>query len=206
MQMLHIPTTTNGWVKVKLPTFTGTFAIPITCNSSPPIPLAFKVHSFRGPLIKWRLANETVAPVSTKHFCSRLATRALMKTAVGWIQLICKALLSWADSWPNNESALGRFPALVDVPLVLGTDTNILAQDVRLPHRQSSTYRCCAVDDYPLASIHAATFTSYMALITTAKTRPTSPLRSASRRRGVNISDGLCQLMNLSREHFHIFH
>ena len=197
MQMLHIPTTTNGWVKVKLPTFTGTFAIPITCNSSPPIPLAFKVHGFRGPLIKCRLANETVAPVSTKHFCSRLATRAL-------IQLYATAV--WADSWPNNESALGRFPALVDVPLVLGTDTNILAQDVRLPHRQNSTYRCCAVDDYPLASIHAATFTSYMALITTAKTRPTSPLRSASRRRGVNISDGLCQLMNLSREHFHIFH
>ena len=61
-----------------------------------------------------RLINDTVAPVSTRHFCSWEPTRVLMKTAVGWTQLIGKAVFPWTDPRPSNGSALGRFPDAVD--------------------------------------------------------------------------------------------
>ena len=53
---------------LKVPMQTLHSFIPNTCKSSPPIPLALKEHGIKGPLIHSLLINDTVAPVSTKHF------------------------------------------------------------------------------------------------------------------------------------------
>ena len=114
IQVFFTPTTINWWDIVNVPILTSNSFIPRTCSSSPPILLAFKEDGFKGPLMSSRLINDTVAPVSTKHFCSWAPIRVLMKTAVGRIQFMGKAVFSWTEPRPSNGSVLGRFPDAVD--------------------------------------------------------------------------------------------
>ena len=90
IQVFLIPTTINWWDIVNVPILTSNSFIPSTCSSSPLIPLAFKEHGFKDPLMSSRLFNDTIAPVSTKHFRLWAPTHVLMKTAVGWTQFMGK--------------------------------------------------------------------------------------------------------------------
>ena len=50
--------------------------------------------------------NDTVSPVSTKHFRSWSPNRAFIKTAVGWTQFMSKAALPLADLQLRNGSVV----------------------------------------------------------------------------------------------------
>ncbi len=73
-------------------------------------PIYVQEHDFKGLLINSLLTNDTVAPVSTKHFCSLSPNCALIKTAVSRIRFISK--IQWANPRRRNRLALCRLPYL----------------------------------------------------------------------------------------------